>query len=154
VVFALRQPRVGGALLAAAGAYYLFIACYPTWNGLSSYGNRFFVSLTPLFIVGLAALLETLAAAWSRERAALAAASAAIALFIVWNLGFIFQWGTQLVPAHGPVSWSRMVHNQFVAVPRQLGGDMRSYLFRRGAMMQSIERKNIEQMKSQPPGRP
>jgi hypothetical protein len=154
VVFALRQPRPGNALLTATGAYYLFIACYPTWDGLSSYGNRFFVSLTPLFIVGLAALLETLAAAWSRERAALAAASAAIALFIVWNLGFIFQWGTQLVPAHGPISWSRMVHNQFVAVPRQLGGEMRTYLFRRSAMMQSIEQKNIEQMKSQPPGHP
>ena len=46
-------PRVGLAFLAATLAFYYFIASYPDWAGISSYGNRFFVSLTPLFILGL-----------------------------------------------------------------------------------------------------
>ncbi|MGH9744248.1 MAG: hypothetical protein ACRD51_18050, partial [Candidatus Acidiferrum sp.] len=41
-------PRVGAAFLASALAFYYFIASYPDWAGISSYGNRFFVSLTPL----------------------------------------------------------------------------------------------------------
>ena len=53
-VLEARAPRWASAFLAALLAFYLLIACYPDWAGISSYGNRFFVSLTALFIVGLA----------------------------------------------------------------------------------------------------
>src|SRR6202035_2361366 len=76
VIFALREPRVGGAILAAIIAFYVFIACYPDWAGISSFGNRFFVSLTPLFVLGLGILLERVATLFRARRAALAAASA------------------------------------------------------------------------------
>jgi len=56
-LFSRRFPRVGAPSLAAFVAFYLLIACYPDWAGISSYGNRFFVSLTPLFILGLTVLL-------------------------------------------------------------------------------------------------
>src|SRR6202045_1510606 len=39
-----REPFVGAPLVAAFLAFYFFIACYPDWAGISSYGNRFFVS--------------------------------------------------------------------------------------------------------------
>ena len=58
VLFNWREPRVGTPLLGAALAFYVFIACYPDWAGISSFGNRFFVSLTPLFVLGLSVLLE------------------------------------------------------------------------------------------------
>ncbi|HEY4817428.1 MAG TPA: hypothetical protein VIH67_08350, partial [Candidatus Acidoferrum sp.] len=58
VLLKWREPRVGTPLLAATLAFYVFIACYPDWAGISSFGNRFFVSLTPLFILGLSVLLE------------------------------------------------------------------------------------------------
>ena len=48
---------LGAGSLLTFLAYYYFIASYPDWDGLSSFGNRFFVSLTPIFILGLAALL-------------------------------------------------------------------------------------------------
>ena len=51
-------------------------------------------------------------------RLAYAAQALAIGLFALWNLGFIFQWGTHMVPARGEISWSSMVHNQFVEVPQ------------------------------------
>ncbi len=154
LLFAFRRPRVGGPLLAAAMGFYLFIACYPNWDGLSSYGNRFFVSLTPLFVLGLAVMLEKFASLFSRQRAAISLSGAVVGLLIVWNLGFLFQWGTHLVPVRGPISWSEMVRNQFVMVPRKIGADVRSYLFRRSALMKTIEQKDIEQMKDNPPAHP
>src|SRR5256885_13184182 len=31
----------------------------------------------------------------------------------LWNAGLIFQWGSHLIPARGPVSFSGIAHNQF-----------------------------------------
>ena len=126
-------------------AFYYFISSYPDWDGISSFGNRFFVSLTPIFILGLAALLSSLAK-WlgSASRAAMVAGPA-IGLLILWNLAFIFQWGTHMVPARGEISWSAMVHNQFEAVPQQLTQNVKIYFSDRGAMMKHIEQEDLEQ---------
>jgi hypothetical protein len=144
------QPRVGGSLLAASLAFYFFIACYPDWAGISSYGNRFFLSLTPIFVLGLSVFLESASALFRRPRAALVSASAFLLGFILWNLGFMLQWGSHLVPARGPISFSEMVHNQFFVVPKQITADLQSYFFKRKAMMQQIEEHDIEQMKKAP----
>ena len=150
-LFCWSDPRVGVPLLAAAVAFYVFISCYPDWAGISSYGNRFFVSLTPLFILGLSVFLQRAAALFSSRRAAIATASIVLACFILWNAAFMFQWGTHLVPVRGPISWPQMVHNQFFVVPRQVSRDVRDYLFRRRDLMREIEQRDIEQYKNQPP---
>jgi hypothetical protein len=154
LLFCLRVPRVGAPLLAAFLAFYLFIACYPDWAGISSYGNRFFVSLTPLFILGLSVSLDRFARLFQSRRAALATVSAVLALFILWNLGLMFQWGSHLVPARGPISFSEMVHNQFFVVPRQLTADLRAYLFKRKALMHEIEERDIQQQREKDPSQP
>ena len=151
ILFRWREPRVGAPFLAAFLAFYLFIACYPDWAGISSYGNRFFVSLTVLFILGLSVFLERFARIFRSRRAALATVSAVLALFILWNAGLMFQWGTHLVPARGPISFSEMIHNQFFVVPRQLTSRLEAYLFKRKALMQQIEDSDIQQLKSNPP---
>lgn len=150
VLFRWREPRVGTPLLAAAFAFYVFMACYPDWAGISSYGSRFFISLTPLFILGLAVFLDRFALLFRSERAALAASSAVLACFLLWNAAFMFQWGTHLIPVRGPISWSAMVRNQFFVVPRELTSHLEKYLFRRRELMRQIEQRDIEQLKSQP----
>lgn len=150
-LFWRREPRVGGPLLAAFLAFYLFIACYPDWAGISSYGNRFFVSLTSLFIIGLAVFLDRAARLFRSHRAALATLSSILALFLLWNAGLMFQWGTHLIPARGPVSFSDIVQNQFLVVPRQIAANLRSYLFRRKALMQQIENRDLQQLENNPP---
>jgi hypothetical protein len=149
-LFRWREPRVGTPFLAATLAFYLFICCYPDWAGISSYGNRFFVSLTPLFILGLAVFLERLASLFASQRAAIAGASALLACFVLWNAGFMYQWGAHLVPVRGPISWKAMVHNQFFVVPRQLSIRLEAYLFHRHDLMREIEQRDIEQLKQQP----
>jgi hypothetical protein len=146
-VFWWHEPSVGTPILAAVLAFYLLIACYPDWDGISSYGNRFFISLTAPFILGLSVLFDR-AARWSRSsRAALATAWLVVACLVVWNMAFVFQWGTHLVPARGPIVWSEMIHNQFFVVPREISGKVRTYLFHRASLMRQIEERDIEQMK-------
>jgi len=143
-----RNALLGTASLITFLAYYYFIASYPDWDGLSSYGNRFFVSLTPIFILGFAALLDALSNAMARTSRAVATASAIIALLTVWNVGFIFQWGTHMVPARGKISWPEMVHNQFVDVPLRMKHSLETYFLHRRDMMQHIEQEDIEQQKT------
>lgn len=149
VLFKWREPRVGTPLLGAALAFYVFIACYPDWAGISSYGNRFFVSLTPLFVLGLGIFLERATSLFRNQRVAVATLSAVLAAFILWNAAFMFQWGEHLIPARGPISWGQMIHNQFFVVPRQLSTNLENYLFQRHDLMRQIEQRDIEQMKKQ-----
>jgi hypothetical protein len=149
VLFKWREPGVGTPLLAAALVFYIFIACYPDWAGISSYGNRFFVSLTPLFVLGLGVLLERAAMFFSSRRAAVATLSAVLGASILWNAAFMFQWGEHLIPARGPISWTQMIHNQFFVVPRQITTNLGNYLFHRHDLMRQIEQRDLEQMKRQ-----
>jgi hypothetical protein len=149
MLFNWREPRVGTPLLAAALAFYVFIACYPDWAGISSFGNRFFVSLTPLFVLGLSVLLERCATLFRGQAAAVATASIVLAAFMLWNAAFMFQWGAHLVPPRGPISWRQMIHNQFEVVPRHLATHLGNYLFHRHDLMRQIEDRDIDQMKNQ-----
>jgi hypothetical protein len=75
-----------------------------------------------------------------------------LALLIAWNVGFIFQWGTHMVPARGEISWSMMVHNQVIDVPLRMRQGLETYLMHRGEMMQHIEQDDIEQQKLEKSG--
>lgn len=145
--FLRRKDKVLCAALAtSAVAFYFLIATYPVWDGISSYGNRFFVSLTPLFIIGLAALLAEYEKLCRGLRLANWSAVAALCLFALWNFGLMFQWGMKLIPARGPISWSGAVHNQFHAVPAEIAGSVMQYFSGRHALMRRIERKDLRQL--------
>ena len=79
----------------------------------------------------------------------MALACPVLALLIAWNAGFIFQWGTHLVPARGEISWNAMVHNQFEEVPRRATHSLENYFLHRGDMMQRIEQEDIQQQKQE-----
>jgi hypothetical protein len=148
-LFWRKVPRVGGPVLCAALAFYYFMASYPDWAGISSYGNRFFVSLTVFFVIGLAVLLQKFVTWFGSVRIATFAASLVLSLFVLWNLGLMFQWGSHLIPARGPVVWREVVYNQFFAVPRQVTGQLRDYFFRRKDLMRRIEQRDVQQLKQQ-----
>ena len=72
---------------------------------------------------------------------------AATVLFTAWNIGFIFQWGTHMIPPRGTISWGAMVRNQFREVPLRLTHSLETYILHRRDMMQHIEQEDIEQLK-------
>jgi hypothetical protein len=133
-------------LALAAAAFYYVISSYPYWHGMSSFGNRFFISLTPIFVVGLAFLLQRFSQLFRLPRRAFVTSSLCLLLFVFWNLGLIFQWGAHLIPVRGPVSFAEVTHNQFHAVPQQAAVKVRAYLFRRNELMKQIEEKDVEQI--------
>jgi hypothetical protein len=151
ILAAICIPRIGVPLLVASVAFYLFIAFYPDWAGISSYGNRFFVSLSLMFVFGLAMVLERFATIFASPRTAVLGSSGVLACFVLWNLGMIYQWGTHLVPARGPISFRQVAYNQFRVVPNEMSGRLRSYFFRRSDLMQQIEQRDLEQLKKGAP---
>ena len=150
--FVPRRAKVLTSYLSAgAAAFFYLISCYPDWHGMAAFGNRFFISLTPIFIFGLALLLQRYGGFFRTSTRAFNVAAAVLFSFIVWNAGFIFQWGTHLIAPRGPVSLSEVAYNQFFVVPREVSVDLRRYFFRRKAFMQQIEQRDIEQLKKDPP---
>lgn len=134
-------------LMIAVLAFYAVISVYPDWDGLSSFGNRFFVSLTAAFILGLTAAFDGLARAWQERRAAVVA-YCLTSVFIIWNVGLIFQWGTHLIPARGPISWREASYNQVTVVPARAAKTFRAYMTRRKQLMGHIEEEDVRQLKS------
>jgi hypothetical protein len=154
LIFLVRREReLGTILLICVLSFYFVISSYPDWDGISSFGNRFFISLTPIFILALAALFTALEASRPSSRSAWLPACAMTGLLILWNAGFIFQWGMHLIPDRGTFAWSQMVDNQFRAVPRELAGSVERYFTRRSEMMQGIEKRDLRQLEEPEPKR-
>jgi hypothetical protein len=145
-----KNSLVGTGSVLTFLAYYYFISSYPDWDGMSSFGNRFFISLTPVFILGLTALLSSFSQWVGKTSRAMALSGLAIALLVLWNIGFIFQWGTHMVPARGGISWPQMAHNQVVGVPLHLTRSLETYFLHRQDMMRDIEQEDIDQQKARP----
>jgi hypothetical protein len=130
--------------LSAFVAMYYLVACHPDWHGISSYGNRFFISLTPIFIPGLGVLLQECSRRFKRTQTTVAFIIAAVGFAILWNLAFIFQWGTGLVPHVGPISWRQMAYDQITVVPAKLGAELNAYFTHRKGMMKRIELEDLK----------
>jgi len=74
-------------------------------------------------------------------------ASTATAAFILWNLGLIFQWGTHLIPARGPISWRDAAYNQVSAVPEQAAQNVKNYLTGRKQFLNRVEEEDVKRLK-------
>jgi hypothetical protein len=78
-----------GALALLMFALQAYIAgAVESWTVAGAFGQRRFISLTPLLVLGLAALLAP-----ARRTAAKAVAAAVIALAVWWNVGLMAQFG-------------------------------------------------------------
>jgi len=145
VMLCRRAPVPGAGLLAAFASTYYVVSCYEAWHGISSFGNRYFVALTPAFVVGAAVALQA-AHAWLARRLSAAGAWTAllapVALLVAWNAGLVIQWGTNMVPRQGPVDFAAVARNQVSAVPRRIAGLALRYVAARQETMREQERKD------------
>jgi hypothetical protein len=146
-----RDEILGLYSIIAFAAFLYVIGCYQDWDGLSSFGNRFFVSLTVLFVLGVAGFIDYFADVWNKRQVWLLAQGVTIVL-ILWNFGLIFQWGTHLIPARGPISWRQAAYNQATVVPVQMAGTLKRYLTHRGQLLGNIEEQDVRRLKSQQSG--
>jgi hypothetical protein len=151
LILAPKSARAVALYLAAgAAAFYYVIASYPCWDGMSSFGNRFLISLTPIFVFGLALFFERGAVFFRDQGRAVVGAAGLVAILAFWNLGLMFQWGEHLIPVRGEISFREMIHNQLFVVPKELSAHLEAYLFRRKSEMRKIEERDLEQLKTPP----
>ena len=145
VVLCRREPVAGLGLLAAFACTYYVVACYEAWHGISSFGNRFFICLTPAFVVGAAVALretERLLSRWMPAAGVRAAPVLLVAALFVWNAGLVFQWGTSMVPRQGPVDFAVVARNQATAVPGRIAALAARYLAAPQQTMREQEQKD------------
>lgn len=122
-----REKIMAAAFVLTFAAEVYLLGSFSTWFGGAAYGMRRFVNCTVLFVVGLAMLVDAL-----RARVPLRAFAAAGALFVVWNLFFIVQFATGMIPRAEPVDFAVLAHNQVFDVPPRLAGIAWRFITARG----------------------
>lgn len=86
-----------------------------SWTQAGAFGSRRFVSATPLFAWGLAALLVPALSRLGRTVSALL-----LSLFVWWNVSLMVQFGLKLMDRQR-LEWPRVAVNQVREVPRHIG---------------------------------
>jgi hypothetical protein len=66
-------------------------------------------------------------------------------MLMVWNVGFMFQWGANLVPSRGPVDLRSVARNQVTVVPRRIAGFAWRYLRNRAGLTSEVERQDEQE---------
>jgi hypothetical protein len=125
--------RAQGAPLLAALLFLGFLAqTYingafgTTWHLTRSFGFRRLIECTPIFVLGLAALLELLRGRAGRWAPLL------IAIFLIyWNAGLIAQWTFARTEIRNGLIWHQMLEYQFVQVPEKAIGKLDDVIFHR-----------------------
>ena len=110
--------------IAIALAFYCLISFFPWWDSTVGLGNRYFIALTPIFIVGLAYAFSRAARFWTNARAATWRFGTILVLLVIWNLGLVYQWCTFMLPIRTQVYWEEVLYNQFRVVPVKLLEDL------------------------------
>lgn len=139
-----RDRWAAAALVAVFIVYYYVVASYENWHGQSAFGSRFMVSLTPVFIVGLAQALSLASkhpVVAGRRRLLYATV---LGPLILWNMGLMLQWGTGLVPNRGPVDFAVVARNQMTQIPGGVADFLGRYLVDREQVTRAVERGHLE----------
>jgi hypothetical protein len=125
------RRRMAACLLAMVALQIYVTGSVGSWTLAGAFGQRRFVSLTPILVIGLAALLEAVRRGWWR-----AAAMAGVALAVWWNLGLMMQFGSGLMDRQR-LDVARIAYNNFIVVPRQLPALAYRYAFARESFYRS-----------------
>lgn len=101
------------ALTLSLAAQVYVIGCWEYWAALTGFGQRYFINMAPLFMIGLGVLLERL-----QKRVSLWVLGGIGGIFVLWNLGLFIQYGLGLISRQGAFEWANVFYNQFVFIPR------------------------------------
>ena len=139
VALAVRRSATTGALgagLVVAAACQVYVAgSVESWTVAGAFGQRRFVSLTALLVIGVAAVL----AAVRGRRWRATAASLVLGATVWWNVALMVQFGGGLMDRQR-LQPARIAYNTFIVVPRALPGLAWRYLFDRASFYESARR--------------
>ena len=113
------RPRLARGLLILLALEWWSIASYGYWWGGASFGARYFLSVIPVFGVGLAVTADRLA----RKLGPYATAAAA-AVFVLWNLLLMAQFRLEWIPHNVRPDFAAVIKRQFDEAPRALANGL------------------------------
>lgn len=105
----------------------------------SSFGSRTFISCLPIFAIGLCSFIEYL-----RKKIKLIWIIVVAVLLIIWNVGFMFQWGTNMLSNRFPISWEKMIYNQIFVIPQRIPPYMANFFISRSGFVSRIQQENAD----------
>jgi hypothetical protein len=133
-VLALRgggsRRRIGACMLLMAALQVYVSGAVESWTVAGAFGQRRFVSITILLVVGLAALHEVF-----RSRIARVLLACAVVLCVWWNLALMAEFGTHLMDRQR-LEPRRNAYDAFVTLPRSAPGLVYRYLVHRSSFYQ------------------
>jgi hypothetical protein len=116
---------LAGCLAAMAALQVLVTGAVQSWTLAGAFGQRRFLALTVILVVGLAALLGR-----PRATAARVGLGLAVGLCVWWNVGLMVQFGAGLMDRQR-LDPPRNAYQTFVTVPRDLPRIVYRYAFDR-----------------------
>lgn len=122
-----RDWRLAALLFAGFLAQsYLNGAFGTTWHLRGAFGFRRLIECTPIFVIGLAALID-----WLRPRVGSWPILLGAGLLIYWNVGLIAQWTFLRTEIRRELVWEDMLRYQLIEVPRAVLERLGTLLFDR-----------------------
>ena len=119
--------RVAGCLLLMVAAQVYVAGSVESWTVAGAFGQRRFVGLTVLLVIGLAALADVVRSAAGRT-----ALAGAVVLCVWWNIGLIVQFGAGLMDRQR-LAPARNAYTTFVTLPRAAPNLAARFLFDRAS---------------------
>ena len=131
-----RDARIIAVALGLMVALQVYVAgSVESWTVAGAFGQRRFVALSAILVVGLAAVL----AAAAQPRALRYGVAAALALACWWNVALAAQFGAGMMNRQR-LELPRIAYNTFVVMPRALPDLAWRYLFDRASFYESTRR--------------
>ena len=125
------RRAIGVALLLMVGSQVYVAGSVESWTVAGAFGQRRFVCLTPLLVIGLAALVSRLGAA-AHSAGARALGTALIVVLVWWNIALIAQFATRMMDRQR-LEPARNAYTTFVTLPLTLPTLAWRYLFDRAS---------------------
>jgi hypothetical protein len=130
------NSRIVAVSLAVMVALQVYVAgSVESWTVAGAFGQRRFVAISAILVVGVAALLS----ATRRPRALRLGVATALALSCWWNVSLVAQFGAGMMNRQR-LELPRIAYNTFVVMPRRLPELGWQYLFDRASFYESADR--------------
>jgi hypothetical protein len=126
---------IAGLLLVVVATQVYVAGAVESWTVAGAFGQRRFVGMSPVFLIGLAALWPAADRRPGDPRAGLVALAALCAIAAWWNLGLMAQFGGGLMDRQR-LTLAQNAYHTFVTVPMRLPELAWRYLFARHSFYQ------------------
>jgi hypothetical protein len=142
IVMAASRPdrRIALCALIMIASQVYVAGSVESWTVAGAFGQRRFVCLTPLLVIGVAALWR----AWPRKRPYQWVLPAALAICVWWNVALMAQFATGMMDRQR-LELARNAYNTFVRLPVETPSLVYRYLTDRESFYRPFMRKDSQQ---------